>query len=231
MERYSKINVKCPREIVLLKGRPCAYGACTFCTYLSDNTTDDAVADECNMTVLDQITGEFSALEVINSGSVFELPPATLERIEAMVREREIHHVTFESHWMYHELIAALRRRFAPIELRIKCGVETFDVEFRERVLNKGMDFELVGDFKTAGFDSPCLMVCMQGQTRRMIEHDMDIALGDFTHATVSMFTNNGSPIVRDEQLAAWFRREYAFLDNAPNIEMLWRNTDFGVGD
>jgi len=36
MERYSIIEDKNPREIVLLRGRDCAYRRCTFCDYYSD---------------------------------------------------------------------------------------------------------------------------------------------------------------------------------------------------
>lgn len=40
MERYNKITNKNPREIVLLKGRPCAWGKCRFCDYIEDNSRD-----------------------------------------------------------------------------------------------------------------------------------------------------------------------------------------------
>ena len=40
MERYSRILNKTAREIVLLKGRPCAWGKCTFCDYIEDNSRD-----------------------------------------------------------------------------------------------------------------------------------------------------------------------------------------------
>lgn len=47
MDRYSKItNVHMyKREIVLLKSRPCAYGKCTFCDYILDNSRN---IDEIN---------------------------------------------------------------------------------------------------------------------------------------------------------------------------------------
>ncbi|MFQ9981021.1 MAG: radical SAM protein, partial [Finegoldia magna] len=40
MNRYAKIEEKLKREIVLLKGRPCFWGKCTFCDYIEDNTMD-----------------------------------------------------------------------------------------------------------------------------------------------------------------------------------------------
>ena len=74
MVRYSKVTAKNQREIVLLKGRPCVWGRCAFCDYTLDNGEDEAAMVEFNRNVLRQITGEFGVLEVINSGSVFELP-------------------------------------------------------------------------------------------------------------------------------------------------------------
>ena len=36
MERYSTIDEKYKREIVLLKARPCKWGKCRFCDYIED---------------------------------------------------------------------------------------------------------------------------------------------------------------------------------------------------
>jgi hypothetical protein len=33
-----------------------------------------------------------------------------------------------------------------------------------------------------------------------------------------------------DEQIKAWFREEYAWLETEPNVNVLWKNTNFGVG-
>lgn len=76
--RYNKITGKHQREIVLLKSFPCRYGKCSFCNYIEDNSTDEKEIDSVNLEVLKEITGEFGVLEVINSGSVFELTPDTM---------------------------------------------------------------------------------------------------------------------------------------------------------
>ena len=76
--RYNKIIGKHQREIVLLKSFPCRYGKCSFCNYIEDNSTDEKEIDSINLEVLKKITGEFEVLEVINSGSVFELTPNTM---------------------------------------------------------------------------------------------------------------------------------------------------------
>ena len=79
MERYNKITEKNKREIVLLKAFPCAWGKCRFCDYIEDNSRDREEMARLNEEVLSRVTGEFGVLEVINSGSCFELPWETLE--------------------------------------------------------------------------------------------------------------------------------------------------------
>ncbi len=74
MDRYSKITEKNPREIVLLKAFPCVWGKCLFCDYIDDNSQNEEEMNKTNFEVLKNITGEFGVLEVINSGSCFEIP-------------------------------------------------------------------------------------------------------------------------------------------------------------
>ena len=78
-ERYSRITDKNQREICLLRGFPCAWGKCSFCDYIDDNGRDAEEMAALNAQVLARVTGEFGVLEVINSGSCFELPPQTQE--------------------------------------------------------------------------------------------------------------------------------------------------------
>ena len=104
MERYNKITNKNPREIVLLKGRPCAWGKCRFCDYIEDNSRDVQEMNALNQEVLSHVTGELGVLEVINSGSCFELPEETLKMIKEIIAEKQIHRLFFESHWMYRNI-------------------------------------------------------------------------------------------------------------------------------
>ena len=90
MIRYSVIKEKNPREIVLLKGFSCAYGKCAFCNYILDNTDDEEEMNRTNLEAINQITGETGALQVINSGSVFELNDFTLSKIKEVCREKNI---------------------------------------------------------------------------------------------------------------------------------------------
>ena len=80
-------------------------------------------------------------------------------------------------------------------------------------------------------FQSVCLMVGIKGQTKEMIRKDIEILLENFKYATINIFVDNTTSIKRDEELVQWFREEYSYLDNHPTIEVLYHNTDFGVGD
>ncbi|HJG97186.1 MAG TPA: radical SAM protein, partial [Romboutsia timonensis] len=109
-------------------------------------------------------------------------------------------------------------------------GVETFDYDFRNGYLNKNAKFKTVEELKEY-FDSPCIMVGIKGQTKEMIDRDMDIVLNNFDHATINIFIDNTSSVKRDEELVNWFANKYKHLVENPKIEVLFNNTDFGVGD
>ncbi|MGL4910606.1 MAG: radical SAM protein, partial [Cetobacterium sp.] len=129
--RYSKIENKNKREIVLLKGLPCKYGKCKFCNYIEDNSIDLEEIDKVNEDALKEVTGEFHALEVINSGSVFELPESTLKRIKDVVLEKNIKLIYFEIYYGYKNRLKEIQDYFDGIEIRFRMGMETFDNEFR----------------------------------------------------------------------------------------------------
>lgn len=227
-ERYSRITEKNRREICLLRGFPCAWGKCSFCDYIEDNSRDEAAMVRLNRQVLDRVTGKLGALEVINSGSCFELPEETLGDIEQVIREKQIQKLFFESHWMYRGKLEQMRRRM-PVPVIFKIGVETFDREFREKVLNKHADFKSPQEVAEY-FDSPCLMVGIKGQTKEMIAKDIDCLKRYFRLGTVNVYNNNTTPIRRDEELVAWFMEEYQWLLKDPSVEVLYEITDFGVG-
>ena len=229
MDRYSKITNKNRREIVLLKAFPCAWGKCAFCDYIDDNSRNEDEMIALNAQVLENVTGEFGVLEVIDSASCFELPKPTLALIRQIVQEKHIERLFFESHWMYRRQLQKMRD-YMGVPITYKIGVETFDNDFRQRVLNKNADFktpEEVAEY----FDSPCIMVGIQGQTKEMIDRDMEILKKYFKLGTVNVYTNNTTAIKKDETLIAWFRDKYKYLDDDPAIEVLYENTDFGVGD
>ena len=90
MDRYSEVTNKNQREIVLLKAFPCKWGKCSFCDYILDNSNDEEEINKLNFEVLENITGKYKVLEVINSGSCFEIPKATLLKIKEIVKEKKI---------------------------------------------------------------------------------------------------------------------------------------------
>lgn len=228
MIRYSEIPQKQAREIVLLKGGPCVWGRCAFCDYIEDNDPDPAACARLNREVLSQVTGKYRALEVINSASVFELPKETLEDIRRLTKEKAITRLFFECYWSYRERLEEMRTFFG-LPIVFKCGIETFDDDFRNRVLKKGIVFQSPQEVARY-FDSVCLLVGVQGQTREMIDRDMEILLAHFPYGCVNLFQNNSTPIKRDEELVRWFCEKYRFLQDNPNIDVLLENTDFGVG-
>lgn len=228
MERYSRITDKNQREIVLLRAFPCAWGKCAFCDYIEDNGRNREEMEEQNRQVLSQVTGGLGVLEAINSGSCFELPRETLEDIKTIAGEKNIRRLIFESHWIYRHRLEELREFFR-IPVTYKIGVETFDYDFRERVLNKHADFKSPQEVASF-FDSICLMVGIKGQTKEMIRNDIAILKQYFSHGTVNVFNNNSTPIRRDEELVRWFMEEYRWLLDDPDVEVLYNITDFGVG-
>ncbi len=229
MERYARITRKLPREIVLLRGRPCIWSRCTFCDYIEDNTTDEDVMVRVADEVLGRVTGELGGLEVLNSGSIQELPPAVWDRLRDKIRQTGIRELICESYWAYRTRLDEVGRYFG-IPTRIKIGVETFDTHLRNDVLNKAMFFDDPADVARLT-NSICLLVGFRGQTREIVRRDIDILLRHFQFGCINLFSlNTRSAALLDEEIKAWFGQEYAWLDDHPTIEVLWQNTDFGVG-
>lgn len=229
MERYNKITDKNQREIVLLKAFPCAWGKCRFCDYTEDNSRDKEAIVKLNEKVLSKVTGELGVLEVINSGSCFELPEETQMQIKRIVKEKQISRLFFEAHWMYRKKLEAMKA-YMGVPITFKIGVETFHYGFRENYLNKHATFKTAEEVSRY-FDSPCLMVGIKGQTKEMIDYDIEMLKKHFRLGTVNVFTNNTTDVQRDEELVSWFMKKYAWLLDDPNVEVLYEKTDFGVGD
>ena len=105
MERYAVIHDKFPREFVLLQGTGCRWAKCTFCDYHNDVSCNPFAV---NRSVLQQVTGVYGVLDVINSGSGIELDEETLAFIQQVVQERNIHTIWFEMHYMYRHQLATV---------------------------------------------------------------------------------------------------------------------------
>ena len=227
MERYAVIHDKFPREFILLQGRGCRWGQCTFCDYHHD-TSDDPFS--INKEVLKRVTGEYGVLDIINSGSGIELDEQTIELIKEVVREKRIHTLWFEMHYMYRHRLAAFAAQFAPAKVKFRCGIESFDDAQRKR-WNKGVAADVTVDDVARYFQGVCLLCCTRGESRERISNDIHLAEKYFEYFSVNLFCNNGTSHERDEELVTWFIDElYPSLKDSPKAEVLLNNTDLTVG-
>lgn len=227
MERYSLIETKMPREFILLQGSGCRWRRCTFCDYHTDicDTPFDT-----NRAVLEQVTGRYGVLDVINSGSAQELDPQTLDLLARVVREKQIHTLWFESHWIYRHHLAEFAARFSPARVRFRCGVESFDGALRES-WNKGIPSDVTAEDVARYFDGVCLLVGTEGGSREQILSDVALAREWFDYFSVNVFCPNTTPIRRDDELVEWFAAEVVpWLSQVDKCEILMENTDLGVG-
>lgn len=232
MQRYSVINDKNPREIVLLRGTGCRYRRCTFCDYHEDASQDEQENLRINKTVLLQVTGEYGILEVINSGSFCELGDGTIQLIVDTCRSCSINTVHFECHWLYRNFISQLRERFSRIgvTVKIKIGVETFDYNYREKIMLKGIR-EVDPARLSCDFDECCLLFGLPGQTVDSMKNDIEIGLKWFERVCVNIMVENTAPLQPDDSVRGTFMREiYPLYKDNHRVDILLHNTDFGVG-
>lgn len=216
-----------PREFVLLQGRGCRWHRCTFCNYHLD-TSDNAFA--VNQTILQQVTGIHGVLDVINSGSAMELDDGTIELLKKVVKEKHIHTLWFEAHYMYRHKLADFASLFAPANVKFRCGIESFDPRLRGE-WNKGVPSAVTAADVAKYFQGICLLCCTVGDTRERILNDIATAREYFEYFSVNLFCNNGTTVKRDDELALWFTNEvYPTLKDLPSVEILLNNTDLGVG-
>ena len=227
MERYALISTKMPREFVLLQGTGCRWKKCTFCDYHEDVSEHPF---QVNAPILRQVTGQYGVLDVINSGSALELDEDTLSLIKEVVKEKHIHTLWFEAHYMYRKKLADFARQFAPAQVKFRCGVETFDAELRDS-WKKGIPSSVTPEDIARYFQGVCLLCCTQGESKEHIIKDIDIAKKHFEYFSVNVFCNNTTSVQQDAELASWFSREvYPQIKDEEGIEVLMENTDLGVG-
>lgn len=230
MERYGKILEKRKREIVLLRGSGCVYQKCLFCDYHLDKCADEDANFHLNRQILERVTGEFGDLEIINSGSVFELDSRTMALIRQVCREKGISTIHFESHYLYRNRIPALRREFPEFQLKLKLGLETFDYGFREHVLKKGIP-EQDPSVISQGFDEANFLFGLKGQTRESMERDISLGLAWFQRICINVMCRNSTAVSPDQETISLFREKiYPGYRDDPRVDILMQNTDFGVG-
>ncbi len=227
MERYALIHTKMPREFVLLQGTGCRWRKCTFCDYHQDVSENPFTLNE---SVLRQVSGHYGVLDVINSGSALELDDDTIALINQVVKEKQIHTLWFEAHYMYRKKLADFASRFAPANVKFRCGVETFDPTLREE-WKKGIPASVTPEDVAKYFQGVCLLCCTEGESKERIFNDIRIAREHFEYFSVNVFCNNSTSVKQDSELAGWFAREvYPQIKDVDGIEVLMENTDLGVG-
>ena len=227
MDRYALIHTKMPREFVLLQGTGCCWGKCTFCDYHSDTSENPFAINE---PILRQVTGRYGVLDIINSGSAMELDEETISLIREVVREKHIHTLWFEAHYMYRKKLDAFAQQFAPAKVKFRCGVETFSPTLRDH-WKKGIPADVTAEDVAKYFQGVCLLCCTEGESREHILADIALARQHFEYFSVNVFCNNSTSVRQDKALAQWFASEvYPQIKEDPKIEVLMENTDLGVG-
>ncbi len=233
LSRYSIIQDKNSREIVLLRGSGCRWRRCNFCDYHMDRSDDKAANIRLNRQILNSVCGVTGVLEIINSGSITDLPTETIDDILTTCTQQHIHRLHAECHWIDRKALADIRTRCtaAGITLKVKTGVETFDGNYRESVLDKGIPAHTTPEELARYFDECCLLVGLSGQTLSGMTRDIAIGLTHFERICVNVFCNNNSAMKRDDDVVDLFMDYlYPILKDHPRADVLVKNTDFGVG-
>ena len=227
MERYALIHTVMPREFVLLQGQGCKWKQCTFCDYHTDMSAEPFAV---NRDVLSYVTGVYGVLDVINSGSAMELDEQTIEEIKRVVKEKNIHTLWFEAHYMYRNQLVKFAEQFDGVEVKFRCGVESFDGNLREQ-WKKGIAASVTAEDVAKYFQGVCLLCCTEGDSKERILRDIALAEKYFEYASVNVFCENSTTVKRDDELAKCFVEEvYPELKESKKIEILINNTDLGVG-
>lgn len=225
--RYSFIKTKFPREFLLLQGKGCFYKKCRFCDYYNDISENPF---EVNKPVIEKVSGETGALDIINSGSCLELDDDTMKLIYKTASEKNINTIWFETHYLYKNKLPDFRKKFPSIKLKFRTGVESFNPKIRQ-FLNKGIPQAVTAYDIAKDFDGVCLLIGFVGQTRDDIIKDINMAREYFEYTSVNVFVENSTDIKRDENLIAWFNENlYPKIKNEPSMEILLNNTELGVG-
>lgn len=233
MPRYSVIEGKNPREIVLLRGSGCKWRRCAFCDYHLDFSLNQEDNFALNRRVLSEVKGHLHRLEVINSGSFCDLDDKTHGEIRRVCVEKAIPQLHFECHWMHRHEIENIRRFYGEkgITVTIKMGVETFDYAYREKILHKGIDTDSPEEMARYA-DEICLLFGLKGQTVDSMRADMETGLRHFRRICVNIMVQNSTKILPDPQVISDFIRElYPLYKDNERVDILLNNTDFGVGN
>ncbi len=117
------------------------------------------------------------------------------------------------------------------ITLKTKGGLETFDADFRENVMNKGFGNPSLEELKET-FDEINLLVGVKGQNIEQVEKDIELGLENFERVCVNLYKEMDDIMEGDENLKKEFMDKlYDKYKDNDRVDILVENTDFGVGD
>lgn len=231
-QRYSLVKDKDrSEEVVLLQGKGCFWKRCIFCDYYLDTDNLEKII-ELNNRVLDRVTGEAGNITIINSGSYFELPESTRERILKILKEKNITDLSIESHWHYKDQVKRLKDELLKegIKVHPRIGIESFDKSIREDYFKKGFGNFDVKEAKEI-FDECCLLFGVKGQTIDTLIKDIEIALDNFKDVYLNIYTERNGLEQDQELIDSFINNYYDQYNKIDNLHILLNNTDLGVGD
>lgn len=223
MKRYGVIDdFKEQLEVVLLRGGGCSWGRCTFCDYCKDYTSSMHDNYKLNRKVLSQVTGKFGKLQVICSGSFAELDLMTIRKIKEICLDMKIHTIIFEGHWMHRYLVDDMKKMFDEFNLEFIVGAETFNIQYREHLMKKGMGYVTPSTIRKY-FNRVNIMFGLEHQTLQMLEEDMRIACELFDKVALNIFTPNTTQCKRNEEAVQEFynSRLYHEVMKNPKVRVL----------
>lgn len=195
------------REVLLLQSLGCVWNRCTFCEYCLDNEKNAVKCHHINEQVINQITGRTGIVEVIDSGSFFELPVESLLALAVQCEKKGVKELRVETHDMYRKSFPMLDQMMMKygITVKYRCGIESFDEYVREQVLNKGYgkNIQTAKDLKEYSYIN--LLVGFEGDDIARIREDIEKAKqGHFDGVTINVFDRNNK-MNRDEKVVNAF--------------------------
>lgn len=210
-----------------MQGTGCIWKQCTFCDYHKDFSEAPFIT---NKIVLNQVSGLYHVLDIINSGSAMELDFETISYLQKIVLEKRIEEIWFEAHYLYRDTLCDFAALFPSSQVKFRCGVESFSAK-RRGLWHKGIPSSVGPEDIAKYFKGICLLIGVKGQTREEILFDIEMAKKYFEYFSVNVFCNNTAQEKQDEGLVNWFMQEiYPVLRMEPKAEILIENTDLGVG-
>ena len=109
--------------------------------------------------------------------------------------------------------------------------VETFDFDFREKVLKKGITAESPQEIAKYA-DEVCLLFGLTGQTLNSMKKDIETGLSLFERVCINIMVENSTKMKPDRDVIRLFAENlYPVYIGNDRVDILMENTEFGVGD